>query len=180
MVTIVSSLDNGRPKGFDSPDPWHVLHVRPRCEKKTRHYCFRFGIDSFLPLREQTKVYQRRKVTTRIPVFPGYLFATFPPELRTEVMRSNMVAHILPAGDQRTLSDQLRQVDSALQVDPCLGASHELARGQRVRITAGPFAGIEGVVQSMPRRTRVILNIEMIGQSIAVEVDASDIEPVAS
>ena len=62
----------GAPLRFETGHLWHVLHVRSRCEKKALHYCERFGIDSYLPLRQQTKTFQRRKVTTHIPVFPGY------------------------------------------------------------------------------------------------------------
>lgn len=176
MEPLVGSEGGARPQGFESGHPWHVLHVRARCEKKTLNYCGRHGIDSYLPLRQQTKTFQRRKVTTFIPVFPGYLFATFPPELRTDVFRSNMVARILVADDQKTLTFQLRQVDTALQVDPHLGAHPVLVRGQRVRIIDGPFRGIEGIVQSTPKQTRVVLNVEMIGQSISVEVDADQLE----
>lgn len=178
MVTTAGTGARGAEcgRGFESGHPWHVLHVRSRCEKKALTYCGRHGIDTYLPLRHQTRTFQRRKVTTSLPVFPGYLFAAFPPDLRMAVLQSNMVARILVADDQVSLVRQLRQVDSALLVDPRLGAHPELVRGQHVRIIDGPFRGIEGVVESIPRPTRVFLNVTMIGQSIVVETAADQVE----
>ena len=53
---------------------WYVSHVKPRCEKKLVEYCTHHGITSELPLRQETKIYQRRRVTVQKPVFPGYAF----------------------------------------------------------------------------------------------------------
>ena len=53
---------------------WQVLYLRPRLEKKTAELCRTSGIPCYLPVRSQTRTYQRRKVTTETPVFPGYLF----------------------------------------------------------------------------------------------------------
>ena len=58
---------------------WAVLHVKPRCEKKVDDFCATFQIGRYLPLRKETKIYQRRKVTVEKPVFPRYVFAAFGP-----------------------------------------------------------------------------------------------------
>ena len=54
---------------------WHVLHVKPRTEKKVAEFCELRRVLPYLPLREETKIYQRRKVTVQKPAFPGYVFA---------------------------------------------------------------------------------------------------------
>jgi hypothetical protein len=113
------------------------------------------------------------------PRIPGYLFAAFP---RNSAPRSSGPTWSPHSGCGRPTDAHVSApaVDSALSVDPHLGAHPALARGQKVRIIAGPFRGIEGVVQSTPKQTRVVLNVEMIGQSIALEVDADQIELIPS
>ena len=157
---------------------WHVLHVRPRCEKKIAEHCLVHRVEHYLPLREETKVYQRRKVTVQKPVFPRYVFVTFNAEERASVLRSHHVVRILDVLDQQRLLGELEQVRLALTVDPTLKACEALERGRRVRIEGGPFQGLEGVVQSIKGRTRVLLNVEMIGQAVAVEADYDLLEPV--
>ena len=159
--------------------PWHVLHVKPRCEKKLAAQAGVLGLTLFLPLREETKIYQRRKVTVRKPVFPGYLFAAFTKEQQVEVLKTNQVVRVLEVVDQSGFLAQLDQVRKALEVDPTLGACEAFQAGQRVRIRVGPFQGIEGVVRSVRGQTRVVLNIELIGQAIPIEVDTAALEALA-
>lgn len=149
---------------------WHVLHVKPRCEKKMGDYCAAHHVTCELPLREETKVYQRRRVTVRKPVFPGYVFTAFTAEERATVLKSNLIVRILPVEDQPRLVRELEQVRQALTVDPSLDACAAFQAGKRVSIRSGPFQGLEGVVQVVKGRAKVILNIEMIGRALAVEV----------
>jgi transcriptional antiterminator RfaH len=157
---------------------WHVLHVRPRCEKKMAAYCQQHTLEHYLPLREETKIYQRRKVTVAKPLFTGYVFTVFAPRDRTLVLKSNIIVRILPVSDQERLIRELAQVRQALTVDPTLGAVVSLTRGRRVRVTGGPFQGMEGLVEVLRGHTRVVLNVEMIGQGVAVEADAHLLEPL--
>jgi transcription antitermination factor NusG len=155
----------------ESGAQWHVLHVRPRCEKKMAEYCTSQRIACELPLRAETKIYQRRKVTVRKPVFPGYVFVVFEPTERVTVLTSNMIVRILPVPSQAQLIHELDQIKQALAVDPTLDACAAFSQGRRVRIDGGPFQGLEGVVQVVRGQTRVVLNVDMIGRAVAVEAD---------
>jgi transcription antitermination factor NusG len=53
-----------------------------------------------------------------------------------------------------------------------------LTVGQRARIRSGALAGMEGVVVRKKNGFRVVLTLEHIMQSIAVEVVADDLEPI--
>jgi len=157
---------------------WHVLHVRPRCEKKVAESARLLRVDHYLPLRRETKIYQRRKVTVDKPVFPGYVFAAFDQEGRVAVLKTNQVIRILEVRDQELLLRQLAQVRQALAVDPTLSACAALKCGRVVRIRSGPFMGLEGVVASLKGPAKVVLNVEMIGQAVAVEVDRDYLDVV--
>ena len=157
---------------------WHVLYLRPRCEKKMAGYCEILGLNHYLPLRSETKVYQRRKVTVDKPVFPGYVFVAFDREGRLALLKTNLVVRVLETRKQRALLHQLAQIRKALAVDPTLGAGTALSRGRRVRITGGPFQGVEGMVATLKGTAKILLNVEMIGQGVALEVDRDFLEPI--
>ncbi len=161
----------------DHEPRWHVLHVRPRCEKKMADYCSSHGIARELPLREETKIYQRRKVTVSKPVFPGYVFTVFGATDKVTVLKSNMVVRILPVLDQPRLIHQIAQIKQALVADPTLDACAAFTAGRRVKIRSGPFMGLEGVVQKWHGKARVVLNVEMIGRALAVEVEMGALDP---
>lgn len=132
----------------------------------------------YLPLRSETKVYQRRKVRVLKPVFPGYLFTMFDQERRVELLKSHHIVRIIEVHTQATFLDELEQVRRALDVDETLGACEAFTKGRQVRITSGSFQGIEGRVQKVKGGTRVILNVDMIGQGVALDVEMQELEPI--
>jgi transcription antitermination factor NusG len=50
--------------------------------------------------------------------------------------------------------------------------------GARVRVGAGPLAGVEGVVVQRRGRARVLVGLAAVGQGISVEVDSATLELV--
>jgi len=155
---------------------WHILYVRPRCEKKMAEHCRLLGLEHYLPLRTETKVYQRRRVTVRKPVFPGYIFVSFDQAGRVALLKTNNIVRIMFPDDDETLLHELSQVRRALEVDETLSSCKALKRGTLVQITSGPFMGIEGRVHAVKGITKVRLNVEMIGQAVTVEVDREFLE----
>jgi transcriptional antiterminator RfaH len=160
-----------------TPPCWRVVHVKPRCEKKLATYCGVNSVTCDLPLREETKVYQRRRVTVTKPVFPGYCFLKYGEAQKIVVLKSNLLVRVLEVVDQNQLVRELEQVRQALAVDPTLDACAAFQAGKRVSIRSGPFCGLEGVVQMVRGKARVVLNVEMIGRALAVEVDMEMLEP---
>jgi len=53
-----------------------------------------------------------------------------------------------------------------------------LTAGRRVRIKSGPLADLEGVLVRRKNAIRVVLSLDLIARSAAVELDAGDIERI--
>ena len=51
--------------------------------------------------------------------------------------------------------------------------------GERVRVTRGSLTGVEGILVRKKNLYRLVLSVDMLAQSVGVEVDASDVEPVS-
>lgn len=155
---------------------WFVLHLRPRSEKKVAGVCEKHGIEYYLPLRRETKIYQRRKVTVYKPMFPGYLFVSFTRKEREYLSRTGHLVRIMEPDDEALLIHELDQIRKALAADETLGTATVLTEGRRVRITDGPFMGIEGIVESARKKNFVRLNVDMIGSAAVVEIDRDYVE----
>ena len=52
----------------------------------------------------------------------------------------------------------------------------EIVPGEAVRITGGPMHGVTGIVERRVGRVRVTVNVEILGQSVAVEMDLGELE----
>jgi len=149
---------------------WLVLYVKPRHEKKLAEACRAHHITYDLPVRHETRIYQRRKVTFENPVFPGYIFCDVNREQRLELLKTNNVLRVLEPIDEARLVHELQQVRLALTADPTLAVCSPLKAGRYVRIRSGPFMGVEGLVSELKKNTKVVLNIDMIGRAMQIEV----------
>jgi transcription antitermination factor NusG len=67
-----------------------------------------------------------------------------------------------------------KAVESRLRVEP-----HPFLRcGDWVRVKSGPLADVEGILVRKKGSYRLILSAELLGKSIAVEIDAFSVKPL--
>jgi transcription antitermination factor NusG len=67
-----------------------------------------------------------------------------------------------------------RAVQGSWRVEP-----HPFLKiGERVRVTRGSLEGVQGILVRKKNIYRLVLSVEMLAQSVGVEVSASDVEPV--
>jgi len=171
------------PQSFQIVPSWFAVYTSSRHEKRVQQHLSQRGIEHFLPLyRSQRKWSDGSRVTLDLPLFPGYIFVSIRRFERVRVLEVPGVLAIV-GGTGREPAPLLEFEINALrtglhlrQVEP-----HPfLTVGERVRIRSGALAGMEGVVVRMKNALRVILTMDLILQSIAVEVDARELEPVDS
>lgn len=162
------------------PDPmrWVVAHARPRCEKKLAAAAGRMGCVVYLPVQTKVHRYARRERRFESPLFSGYLFCQGDAAQRQWVRQNQYCANLLEVVDQAGLVAQLRHLQQALSSGLQLEVMPYLESGRRVRVTSGPLRGFEGLVVRVQGRTRVLLNIDMIRQSAAVEMDSALLAPL--
>lgn len=156
---------------------WVVLHCRPRCEKKVVQVCDLKGWPTYLPLRTKVHRYGGRERVFSTPLFPGYVFCVTTAPGKTFLRQNRYVANLLEVFDQARLVEQLKQVRRALDVADSVEVMPYLEKGKLVRVLGGPFKGLEGIVARVKGKTRVVINVDMIRQAVAVEVDAAYVGP---
>ena len=155
---------------------WYVAHSRPRCEKKIVEQCSREGIAATLPMYRTVHKYRGKTVEFRKPLFPGYVFLKFDPELRRKVIYSDYVANLLDVPDQEIFQAQLNEILLAVETDLEIRLAPTISEGTRVKIKHGPLRGVEGYVEKRYGSCIVLLRLDFIGQAAAVKVDASELE----
>lgn len=164
-----------------SAEPWYVVQTRYRFESKIAAQLRGKGIETFLPLLNETHRWSDRQKTISLPLFSGYLFVRLHPSApeRTRVLRTEGVMGFVNAhGDASPIPS--RQIDDLrkllAQKLPCaLRAFLEV--GQRVRIRGGCLDGLEGILAQSSQKTLVI-SIECIQRSVAVTLEGYELEMV--
>jgi transcription antitermination factor NusG len=167
-------------EGGEIDRSWYAVYTAPQHEKKvSQHFQVR-GIESFLPLCRTVHRWKNRCTREiEIPLFPGYIFARVARHERVRVLAVPNVVSIVgtkrqPIALETSLIDRLRSGLAVRKAEP----HPYVVVGERARIREGAFSGLEGVVVRYKDGLRVVISLELIMRSIAVEVDATDIEGV--
>jgi transcriptional antiterminator RfaH len=159
---------------------WWVAHTRPRAEKALASDLARLSIFHYLPLYERVtrSLRTNRRSRSLVPVFSGYLFFAATEEKRSLALKTNRIVNLLTVADQAQLVAELRHIQRVLESDTSFLRRSRIQVGQWVRITAGPLAGVEGVVSHWRSSVRLYLNVNILGQSITVETPPDVVEPI--
>ena len=113
-----------------------------------------------------------------LPLFSGYLFFCGEENQRIELLRTNRVANLIEVKDQQRLFEELLQIEQALRAGAPLMPHKYIKAGQQCRVLAGPLADLQGIVVKTRGVTRLVLQIDILGQAAGVEIDIDMIEVV--
>lgn len=160
--------------------PWWAVYTRHQHEKAVAQVLSSKGFEVFLPLYDSVRRWKDRSKVLSLPVFPCYVFLRGGLSRRLQVVTTPGIHTILYSGEQVALIpgeeiEAIRTVvDSPSQIEP-----HPFLRcGERVRVMRGSLQGVMGVLIRKKSCYRLVLSVEMLAQSVAVEIDAADVEPV--
>jgi transcription termination/antitermination protein NusG len=174
---------NGCPVGAGAP-AWYAVWTRSHCERLVAHQLSAKSFSAFLPeinMRSKRSGWSRPVLA---PIFPGYLFVRHAMDKTSyrQIIQARGVVRILegwtrlsPIPDSEVEAIR-RLIDAGLEMYP----HPYLRQGDRVRVIEGPLAGLEGVfVRENLNRGRLVLSIDLIRSSIAVELDRTFVEGAA-
>jgi len=162
---------------------WYAIYTRSRHEQKVYDRLLRKEIETFLPMIERWSRRRDRRKKIKLPLFPGYLFARTPMDAHShiEILKTDSVVRILgndgkpaPIPDGQIHAIQFL-IKNGLTVTPCA----YLKEGMRVRVVNGPLIGIVGILlKTQHKKHRLVLSVDIIKESVSVEIDELDVEPL--
>jgi transcription antitermination factor NusG len=158
---------------------WYALQVHQRTEKLTAQLLSLKGYEPFLPTYLRTRKWSDRIKTFDDPLFPGYLFCRLDPRVRLPILTTPGVTSIIGAGKEPIAIPETevnavwRIVESAASAEPW----PYLTCGETVRVTEGPLQGVDGILVTLKNSSRVVVSINLLQRSVAVEVDRKAVLP---
>ncbi len=166
------------PSTLPTSGQWHLLHTKSRQEKLLADELFRMGITHYLPVAKHIRVYGKRKIQVELPLFPGYVFLRGNIEDAFQASRTHRVARIITVADQNRLTWELTNLDLAFRNNAPLDPYPYLRQGVRVEVRSGPLQGLQGFIESKLNSGQLVIQIEMLGRAVVVEVAGASLEPI--
>lgn len=154
---------------------WYLVHTKPRQERCALDNLERQGYQCYLPTIPSEKLRQGLLTVLSEPLFPRYLFIRLGQgqsvKSWTPIRSTKGVSRLVTFGSEPARVDD-RLIEALQMQEATLQATPErlFESGERVRLTEGPFAGIEGLYQMADGERRVMVLIELMSKPVAVYV----------
>ena len=164
------------------PTYWYAVQTRARHEKKVAKQLQEKGATTFLPLVTRTHRWSDRRKVIELPLFPCYAFArlALSVEMRLSALQTPGVLSIVGArGVGAPIPDkEIEDMQTLLAQNATSSLYPFIKVGQRVRIRGGCLDGVEGFLVAEKPDRRLVVSIELIQQSVSVQMDGYEVEPI--
>lgn len=161
---------------------WVALTVKPRHEKAVGHCLRSHGMEEFVPLYAARRRWSDRTKISVLPLFPGYVLGRLDYRERLQVLSMPGVISIVGFGQAPGIvtDDEIQHIKTVLTSGLPAGPWPFVRAGQTVRIERGSLAGVEGILLREKDEFRIVVSIELLQRSVAVEIDREIVRAVSS
>ena len=163
-------------------DNWYAVMTRARHEKVVAQRLEEKGVHTFLPTVTEVHRWRDRKKVVELPLFSCYLFVKLMPsnEERQRVLRVDSVLGFVgnAIGGSPIPDEQIDAVRIVVNGQVPYSDHPYLEVGQRVRIHSGALNGMEGILVSRKGDRKLIISVDAMQRSLAVQIDGYDVEPI--
>jgi transcription antitermination factor NusG len=182
QMAVLPAEHTGSEAATEQASPWCAIRVRPRAEKLVAAALRGKQYEEFLPLYRKRSRWSDRVKVIEYPLFPGYVFCRADLSGHPPLVTTPSIIGILTFGGKPALISE-QEID-AIKAVLRSGLNSEpwpyLREGDRVRIVNGSLSGIEGLLIRSKSEWRVVLSVDVLLRSIAVEVDREWLVPATS
>lgn len=163
---------------------WYLVHTKPRLEKCALENLERQQYRCYLPMLSTEKLRKGKLELVDEPLFPRYLFIqldtglsapSWSPIRSTKGVNKLVSFGFEPAKVANELVDLLMTQEQTLRETP----QALFNPGERVKVTQGPFAGIEGIYQMTDGERRVMVLIELMSKPVTLPLEPTQLRKVS-
>jgi transcriptional antiterminator RfaH len=178
MLLTPTEISRDQPIGS-----WFCLRGQPKREHIAAA-CLRqiSEIEVFCPRLRFRKSTTRGAIWFVEPMFPGYLFARFDyTAVNRRIRQSPGISGFVQFGDRLALLPDalVSEIRDRTGDEEIVEVNQTLEPGQTVRVTQGPFQGLEALVtRVITAKERVEILIEWMGRTLPAEASMTDLLPL--
>jgi transcription antitermination factor NusG len=160
--------------------PWYALYANTRHEKVVARQLEERHIETFLPLYRTWHRWKDRRKQVELALFPSYVFVRIEEGDKLRVLKVPGVVNVVSFNGrmaplpEREISALRNALENNIYAEPC----PYLRVGRRVRVARGPMEGAEGILARKKDKCRVVISVDVLMRSVAVEIDGTDLEAV--
>jgi transcription antitermination factor NusG len=166
---------------LDVARSWYALYTKHQHEKVVARNLACKGFETFVPLYESARNWKDRVQVLEVPLFSCYVFFKGNLERRLDIVTTPGIYCLVSYGGEPAAipTAEMEGIRHAIQSGARLEPHPFLKCGDWVRVKCGPLAGIQGILVRKKNLCRLVLSVEILGKSAAVEIDGFLVERLA-
>jgi len=167
---------------FNEQVRWFALQVIPKHERKVANILTYKGHTNFLPTYKKKQRWSDRTKVLELPLFSGYVFCQLNHSMARDVLSTPGVNRMVGFGGKPypILDEEIGALQKVMRSGIPPRPELYLKVGRKVQVTDGPLAGVVGILTRYTNQERLVISVDMIAQSISVEIDVSMATPIHS
>jgi transcriptional antiterminator RfaH len=160
---------------------WYLMYTKPQQEKVALDNLTRQNYQCYLPLINKEKISQGKKILTKEPMFPRYLFVRLnndglqnwsPIRSTKGVVKLVSFGNVPAAINDEAINNLRQNIDKHLIFKAFL-------EGDIVEIVRGPFKGLEAVFKAYNGQERAILLLNFMAKHTNANIDLDKFKKIA-
>jgi transcription antitermination factor NusG len=173
-------LDNHSDNQMTGQPRWYALSVKHQHERRAEIALGSKGFEALAPTYRARRQWSDRAKSLDLPLFSGYVFCRFDFAVRIAVLDTPGIARIVGFGNgpAPVADEEIAAIKVAMASGLAVRPWPHLKPGDRVRIEDGPLRGVEGILLKEKVSLRLVLGVELLQRSIAVELEPESIVPL--
>jgi transcription antitermination factor NusG len=183
MLLIREVLRKAKMNFSECDKAWFAIQVRPKYEFITSTILRAKGYEELVPAYQSTRQWSDRRKKISVPIFTGYVFCRFNSQICVQILTTPGVIRIVGVGNRivQIEDSEIEAIKMAVK-SGALSSIPYINVGDRVIVNQGPMAGVQGILLRYSNRHQLVLSVDIIQGSVAMEIDAkavTRIEPAA-
>ena len=159
---------------------WYALYTRSRSEKKLYRELEEKGIEAYLPLKKELRVWSDRKKWVETPLFNSYVFVKVSDREYYDAVNSYWAVRYVsfenravPIPDFQIESLKLFLEDTKRDVEL---TQRSLKKGDHLEVTLGPLKGVRGELLELRGKQRIVLRFISLGCCVHADISMDEVK----
>jgi len=163
---------------------WYAIYTRSRSEKKLHKELLEKGVECYLPLKKELRVWSDRKKWIESPLFTSYIFVRVSEREYYEAISSTWAVRYVcfegravPIPDSQIESLKLFLEDNKRDVEL---TSRSLKKGDHLEVTIGPLKGVRGELLQLRGQHRIVLRFVSLGCCVHADISMDEVKRLST
>ncbi len=163
---------------------WYALYTRSRAEKKALRDLEDLGVEVFLPIVRKYRKWSDRVKAVDMPLLSSYIFVCVSEtDYYTALNVRDVVCYVTFEGKAVPIQEKeinnLKLICGSKLSEDVTVESFEFEKGEQIKINQGDFKGFEGEVIHSNSSSKLVVRLQHLNCSIAVQLKAFMVDKVS-